>query len=105
MICYIEENAAQEISIDMLCRKFGYTAAHLCRKFKNATGLSPMTYLKIYRLELAQKKLENRTTGISDIATECGFSDANYFTRCFKKHFGVPPIQYIKIQADSEQMK
>ncbi len=31
---------------------------------------------------------------IGDIATRCGFDDANYFARCFKAHFGVPPTFY-----------
>ncbi|MBQ3574002.1 MAG: helix-turn-helix transcriptional regulator [Clostridia bacterium] len=62
---YLEENAAQEINIATLCERFGYTSAHLCRKFKNATGLSPMGYLKIYRLEMAHKKLKNRNASIS----------------------------------------
>ena len=100
IIDYLEENAAQEINIPILCNEFGYTAAHLCRKFKNTTGLPPMTYLKIYRLELAHEKLKTSTASISHIAAECGFSDANYFTRCFKNHFGVSPIQYRKIQAN-----
>lgn len=64
-----------------------------------------MTYLKIYRLELAYKKIKNSDTTISNIATECGFPNANYFTRCFKKHFGFPPTKYIKNQADTEYMK
>lgn len=95
---YLEENSAQEINIDTLCKKFGYTSAHLCRKFKQATGLPPMTYLKIYRLEQAHKKLKNRNSSVSLIASECGFSDANYFTRCFKAHFGVTPLEYSKNQ-------
>ncbi len=94
IVDYLEENFAQEINTEMLCEKFGYSSAHLCRKFKAATGLTPMTYLKIYRLERASKKIRNGENGIGDIAAECGFSDANYFTRCFKAHFGVAPTRF-----------
>jgi len=93
---YLEENATQELSIPLLCKQFGYTPAYLCRKFKNVTGLPPMSYLKLYRLELAQERLRNSTASINSIAAECGFLDANYFTRCFKKHFGVSPLAYRK---------
>ena len=96
---YLEENASQELSIALLCERFGYTPAHLCRKFKKVTGLSPMNYLKIYRLELAQDKLRNSTASINSIAAECGFLDSNYFTRCFRQHFGVAPLAYRKAQA------
>ena len=95
IISYMEENFAQELSTASLCREFGYSAAHLCRKFKRATGLAPMTYLQIYRLECASKMLKPGSN-ISRVAAECGFSDANYFTRCFKAHFGVPPSLYKK---------
>lgn len=96
VITYLEENYAQDISNDTLCRQFGYTPSHLCRKFKGATGLTPMNYLKIYRLELARKKLRSSDLSVSEIAEECGFSDANYFTRCFKSHFEATPTKYKK---------
>ncbi len=94
IINFIEDNASNDLNIEILSKRFGYTPAHLCRKFKKSTGLSPMNYLKIYRLETAHNMLKNDTSSIGDIAAECGFSDANYFTRCFKKHFGISPMQY-----------
>lgn len=94
IIDYIEKNYMANITIDCLCQEFGYTAAHLCRKFKKITGLTPMMYLKIYRLETARKKIKKQESSIGNIAAECGFSDANYFTRCFKAHFGVAPSHY-----------
>ena len=97
IIDYIEANFDQDINIDILCKEFKYTAAHLCRKFKNATGLSPMVYLKIFRLETAGRKIKEGNKNISSIATECGFFDSNYFTRCFKAHFGVAPSNYLNI--------
>lgn len=96
IITYLEENFAQDINNETLCRKFCYTPSHLCRKFKGATGLTPMNYLKIYRLELARKMLQSGDRSVSEIAQECGFSDANYFTRCFKSHFEAAPTKYKK---------
>ncbi len=96
VIAFFENHAAEDINIQSLCETFGYTPAHLCRKFKQATGLPPMTYLKIYRLELAYDKMKNRTADIGTIAASCGFSDANYFSRCFKMHFGASPLKYCK---------
>ena len=91
MIDYIEEHFNQEISTATLCEHFGYSAEHFCRKFMEETGLTPMNYLKIYRMEEARKLLQLGERSIARIAEECGFSDSNYFTRCFKKHFGYPP--------------
>lgn len=93
---YIEANFAQELSIASLCTKFGYSEAHLSRKFKEVTGLAPMKYLEIYRLEIAHKMLEKREYNVSEIATHCGFNDPNYFTRRFKAHYGLLPSQVRK---------
>lgn len=95
IINYMEENYKHDISTASLCEQFGYTATHFGRKFREGTGLSPMTYLKIYRLEEAYKLLKKGNKNIGEIATQCGFSDANYFTRCFKSHFGVAPTQLV----------
>lgn len=94
MVAYIEKNFAQELSTASLSAQFGYTAAHFCRKFKEATGLTPMNYLKIFRLEQAYKRIKAGERSISAVAADCGFSDANYFTRCFRAHFGVPPSHF-----------
>ena len=91
---YIRENFAQEITTEQLAERYGYSTAHFCRKFKEATWLTPMNYLRIYRLEEAARLLKTGRESVSDIALACGFPDPNYFTRCFKSHFGVPPSKY-----------
>lgn len=93
---YLEENFAQQITNEVLCKQFGYTPEHLCRKFKERTGLTPLTYLKIYRLDLARKMLQDTDVSVSEIAAACGFDDANYFARCFKAHFECSPSKYRK---------
>lgn len=93
---YIEENFELDLNSAMLSEKFGYSNEHFCRKFKEATGTTPMTYLKIFRLSQAADKLKSGNKNVSEIASLCGFSDANYFTRCFKAHYGFTPINYKK---------
>lgn len=95
-IAYISENFGDELTVANLSEQFGYTAAHFSRKFKHVTGLTPISYITILRLEEARKLLVYTAKPVSEIAAFCGFSDANYFTRCFKKHFGVPPGHYRK---------
>ncbi len=93
-IQYIEENYAERITTEALAERFGYSSEHFCRKFKAETWLSPMKYLKTYRLEMSTKLLKSRKYTITEVAMHCGFNDANYFTRCFKEHFGVSPTKY-----------
>ena len=94
IISFIEDNYDKDLNIADISNKFGYSAAHFSRKFKSITGLSPISYLNILRLENAYKMLKEDYLTISEISAKCGFPDSNYFTRCFKKHFGKPPTMY-----------
>ena len=98
IIDYIEENFNEEITTSDLCKHFGYTVPYFCKKFKGYTGLTPMNYLKVYRMEKAYSLMKKTNLKINEIAFNCGFSDANYFTRCFTAHFGFPPTKYVKTQ-------
>jgi len=93
---YMESHFGEELSAAVLARRFGYTTAHFSRKFKKATGLPPLTYLKIYRLEQAMRLLRQEDISVGEIAAYCGFGDANYFTRCFTARYGHPPRYYKK---------
>jgi AraC-like DNA-binding protein len=101
ILSYMEENFDQELTTELLAERSGYSAAHFCRKFKETTWLTPMNYLRIYRLEEAARRLRQGDGSVSDVALACGFPDPNYFTRCFKKHFGVPPTKYEKTEKRS----
>ena len=94
---YIEKHFREDISSKELSRRFGYDEAYFCRRFKAITGLTPMIYIQILRLEFAKKTLRaEKNIKISELATRCGFSDPGYFARCFKKHYGMSPSEYNK---------
>ena len=92
---YIENHFREDISSKELSRRFGYDEAYFCRRFKSVTGLSPMIYIQILRLEYARRAIKNeKGVKISEISSSCGFSDPGYFARCFKKHYGMTPTEY-----------
>ena len=62
--------------------------------FKEVTGESPIEYLLKVRLKKAAESLSQSDKSISEIAHECGFADSNYFSRQFKKLFGISPRDY-----------
>lgn len=90
-IRYLEEHCARDLSLEEISQHFGYTKAHFCRKFRDFTGLSPMRYLQIVRVEKGFALLRSGKQNVGEVALLCGFSDPNYFTRCFRAHFGFPP--------------
>jgi AraC-like DNA-binding protein len=70
---------------------------YIRKLFTKETGVSPLKYLTKIRLDNAKKLLDatdaNRLK-IKEISEMCGFSDALYFSRVFKKHYGVSPRDY-----------
>ena len=56
-----------------------------------------MVYINKLRMEQAQKLLRNTKLSIPEICYRIGIMDSNYFTRCFKKEYGMPPREYRKI--------
>lgn len=62
--------------------------------FKQVTGTAPLEYILHIRTEHSKRLLETTDLQIQQIAEEVGFSDANYFSRAFKKRVGVSPAVY-----------
>lgn len=96
VLAYIEKHFCENISSSDLSAMFGYSEAYFCRYFKSVTGFSPMIYIRMMRLEKARELLHKQTLSHSEIAKSCGFSNANYFARCFKSHYGTSPTEYMK---------
>lgn len=75
----------------------GYTENYLRSCFRKETGMPPLQYLHHLRIEQAKNMLlQEDFVSIGRVAAECGFSDALYFSTCFKKHTGLSPTAYRK---------
>ncbi len=96
VIEYIADHYCEEISSSSISEMFGYDESYFCRLFKSVVGVRPMEYIRVLRLEKARRLLINEKIGISKVALECGFSDMNYFTRCFRRHYGITAGEYRK---------
>lgn len=96
VIEYIADHYCEDISSSSISEKFGYDESYFCRLFKSIIGVRPMEYIRILRLEKARRIMAREKTSISKVAIECGFSDVNYFTRCFRRHYGVTAGEYRK---------
>ena len=94
VIDYISTHYCDKINTNYISKMFGYNETYLCRRFKEITGLSPMDYIKILRLEKSRSLLKHSNESINSIAIECGFADINYFSRRFKAHYKITPTEY-----------
>lgn len=77
-----------------------FAAAHylsyvqFLRRFKNALGTTPQNYLANQRMKKAQLLLEETQLRINEIAVECGFANAYYFSNFFRKHHHISPSKF-----------
>ncbi|MGB8193948.1 MAG: nickel-binding protein [Chitinophagaceae bacterium] len=71
--------------------------SQLYRKTISLTGLSPNLLLKEFRLEKAKELLKKKRYSISQITFESGFTSPSYFTKCFKKKYGLLPMAYLDL--------
>ena len=83
-----------EFQVDDLCREVAMSRTAVFNKLKALSGKGPNDFIRIYRLDKARKLLESGEYTIAEVADEVGFSDAKYFSSCFKRAFGVSPSKY-----------
>lgn len=73
----------------------GVSRTVLNKKLQSLLGKSANKFIRDYRLKVALELIKRHRQGhamnISEIAYDVGFNDSKYFTRCFTKHYGVPP--------------
>jgi signal transduction histidine kinase/DNA-binding response OmpR family regulator/ligand-binding sensor domain-containing protein len=87
--------------LEDICSEIGISKVHLNRKIKVLTGLTPSKLILKTRLNKAQQLIERGERSITELAYSCGFSDTNYFSRCFKQEYKMTPSEYIKTQKDT----
>ena len=96
ILFFIENNYPTMITIADIAKSGDISISSCLRLFKHILKTTPIQYLIKFRLQKAIEEFynpENRSIG--DIAYSCGFTDATYFNRCFKKEFGCTPTEYM----------
>ena len=91
---YIEKHYFEDISLNQTAACIGISAGHLGKCFKQDMEVSFNDYLAQYRIERAKELFAKRYFSAAEVASMVGFSDPNYFYKCFKKYVGVPPKTY-----------
>jgi len=95
-IKYIEDNCFNDISIEHLAHISHMSEGYFCHLFKSVMGKSAKEYILTRRIEKAIDMIKSTDLTIIEIAMQCGFSDANYFSRVFKKYKKCSPSHYRK---------
>lgn len=94
IIGWTNEHYFEHVLLDEAAAFAGYSKFYFCEKFRSSTGITYHNYLNGVRISKACVLLKNNTP-IAETAEKCGFCDASYFIRAFKKIKGVTPKQYV----------
>lgn len=93
---YVKNNLSKKITLSDLSWKLHCSTVTLTEHFKDEFGITIMEYVMKKRMEKAGRLLLNSELSIREVSEECGFSDAEYFSRCFKGTYGVSPAVWRK---------
>ncbi|MDQ0739923.1 GlxA family transcriptional regulator [Pseudomonas sp. W4I3] len=93
---WLEQHFAQPLLIDDVAQRFGFGVRNFKRRFKEATGYTPIGYLQTLRLERAKQMLESTRMTLDSITYAVGYEDSNSFRRLFQQRVGILPAAYRK---------
>lgn len=94
LLQFISEHYNEKISTSALAKKCFLSEEYFCRFFKSEIGMSVSNYVNKIRIEKSTVLLNNTSLSITEIATNVGFDDINYFSRLFKKYKKMSPTEY-----------
>jgi len=83
-----------DFDVDEFCSYMFMSRTNLFRKLKAVTGQSATSFTRTIRLKQAAILLKSPIYSVNEVASMVGFSDPNYFARCFKELFGSTPSNY-----------
>lgn len=89
----LQEQYSDPIDMEQLANQCNMGYSHFRKMFKKYTGLSPLQYHNMFRLQKAKDLLVDSDKSIKKIAMEVGFQSEHYFTRLFKKKIGITPSE------------
>ena len=96
---YIHAHYPDDLSLEMLAEHFSISPSYLSHKFKQVTGFSVTDYIQMTRIRNVQALLINTHIPITEVAEPCGFNCFSQFNRVFRKHIGMSPSRYRKLNA------
>lgn len=91
---YIEDNYKNEISSADIAAAAGLSSDYLTKLFKNVMSITPIEYVRKFRIAKSMNLLHDTNMPISKVAAAAGFSDASIFSRAFKQVTGMTPALF-----------
>lgn len=91
---YIDQHIAEELSVEKMAEMVYISQNHLTRSFKKKYGKTVIDYIIDQRLALAEDMLRRTNKTVTMIANDVGYFDYVYFSKLFKRKYGMTPREY-----------
>ena len=96
-IAYIKQNYHQNLSLETVANQVYVSTYYLSHLFREELNMTFSDYLNKIRMEHALDLIHGTGKNVQMISETVGFNDASYFSKIFKKHYGVSPNSYLKL--------
>lgn len=94
---YIDANFANpNLKLEIIAGEFYINIQYLCSIFKKHRSTTIGNYILDVRMGNAQRELLDGAESITVVAYHCGYEDVGYFSKCFKRYFGLSPKKFIE---------
>ena len=94
VIDYIEENYANDISLESIAEAIHFNKSYIATAFKQLEGITINEYIYKYRAYKACELIAYSDLRLGEVSAMTGFKHIQHFTRVFKKYIGIPPGEY-----------
>lgn len=91
---WIHKNFAKTFPLEEPADRVGMSVRNFVRRFKQATGDSPLIYLQKLRVAAAKRMLESNHRNMQEISHAVGYQDVPFFRSLFQRHTGISPSEY-----------
>ena len=91
---WLQSNISSPCTVSQLATELKLHPRTLNRRFRRATGMTPLSYLQSLRIASAKELLRHSNLAVGDIAWQVGVQDVSYFSQLFRRHSGMNPLKY-----------
>jgi signal transduction histidine kinase/ligand-binding sensor domain-containing protein/DNA-binding response OmpR family regulator len=106
LLDFMEKNIDNsDLTVDDMVSEMAFGRTVFFNKLKGLTGLAPIEFIREMRIKRAAQLLKLKEYNVSQVTYMVGMSDSRYFSKCFKKVYGMTPSEYKKNMEESDLTK